>query len=65
MSITIESPTAEAALEALRKLPEGEMERLKLLLKGKNEESPAEEEAAWRASSLASGARFFDEEEKS
>lgn len=32
MSITIESPTAEAALEALQKLPVGEMERLRKLL---------------------------------
>ena len=33
MTITIESPTAEAALEALQKLPSAEMERLRQLLK--------------------------------
>ena len=32
MPITIESPTAEAALEALQKLPSAEMERLRQLL---------------------------------
>ena len=32
MPITIESPTAEAALEALQKLPTAEMERLRQLL---------------------------------
>lgn len=64
MSITIESPTAEAAFEALQKLPLGEMERLRAFL---NEQSEGEsgEENAWRAASMRSAARFFDEEGQS
>ena len=64
MSITIENPTAEAALEALQKLPLSEMERLKTLLNAGHAESPAEEEEAWRAISAHGAARFFEEEEK-
>ncbi len=63
MSITIESPTAEAALEALQKLPSNEMERLKVLLNGQVEGESAEENA-WRAASMLAAARFFDEEEQ-
>ena len=44
MPITIESPTAEAALEALQKLPSAEMERLRQLLEVSN---PVNESDEW------------------
>ena len=44
MPITIENPTAEAALEALRKLPSAEMERLRQLLEVSN---PVNESDEW------------------
>ena len=62
MSITIENPTAEAIYAAIKsQIPPSEFERLKNLLS--HEETPEEEEAAWRAASAHSAARFFDEEE--
>ena len=62
MSITIESPTAEAALEALRKLPAGEMERLRQLL---NPSTPVDENTEWSDEDLsdfsAAGAALYEE----
>jgi len=63
MSITIQSPTAEAVWQAVQQLPASEIARLKQMFQESREESAEEEEAAWRAASARSGARFFEEEE--
>ena len=62
MAITIENPTAEEIYEALKQVPEHEVERLRVMLR----ESPAEkkdEESAWYQASRTSAARFFEDEE--
>lgn len=46
MSITIESPTAEAVLEALKQLPAVEVDRLKWLLDHR-EVTPVDESTEW------------------
>ena len=63
MSITIEHPTAEAVWQAIQQLPVNEMERLRQLLNNSSDETPEDEENAWRAASAHSAARFFDEED--
>ncbi len=64
MSITIENPTAEEIIVALKsQISASEFERLKELLSQKDEETAAEEESAWHAASAHAAARFFDEEE--
>ncbi|HEX8463132.1 MAG TPA: hypothetical protein VF627_00815 [Abditibacterium sp.] len=65
MSITIEHPTAEAVWQAIQQLPVDEMERLRQLFNRQPEETPEEEENAWRAASAHSAARFFEEEDAS
>ncbi len=65
MPITIEVPTAEAALQAVQQLPQDEIERLKAMLAETNNETAEQELDAWRAASLQSAAHFFDEEENS
>ena len=63
MSITIENPTAEEIIAALKsQISTSEFERLKALL-AEHEETPEEEETAWRAASARAAARFFDDEE--
>ena len=61
--ITIETPTAEAALQAVQQLPQEEIERFKTMLITLTAETAEEEEEAWHAASMQSAARFFDEEE--
>jgi len=63
MSITIQSPTAEAVWQAVQQLPASEIARLKQMFQESREESAEEEEAAWRVASARSGASFFEEEE--
>ncbi len=64
MSITIESPTAEAALEALQKLPQGEMERLRQFLLAPISTS-IDESTEWSDEDLsdfsAAGAALYEE----
>lgn len=65
MPITIDKPTAEAFWQAVQQLPQDELKRLKAMLADPNVETAEQEEEAWRAASLQSAARFFDEEETS
>ena len=66
MGITIESPTAEAALEALQKLPLTELERLKTLLgQPTNGASHVDTNTEWSDEDLsdfsAAGAALYEE----
>ncbi len=66
MSITIENPTAEAALEALQQLPLSELERLKALLgQPANGASRIHESTEWSDEDLsdfsAAGAALYEE----
>jgi len=62
MAITIENPTAEEIYEALKQVPEREMERLRAMLSGSVAEQ-REEESAWHQASRTSATRFFEDEE--
>ncbi len=64
MSITIENPTAEEIIAAIKaQIPNSEFERLKILINQDSEETAEEEETAWRAASSHAATRFFEEEE--
>ncbi len=59
MQITIEVPTAEAALQAVQQLPQEEIERFKTMLTTLSVETAEQEQEAWRAASMQSAARFI------
>lgn len=66
MSITIENPTAEEIIAAIKaQIPPSEFERMKELLSHDSDETAHEEEAAWRVASASAASRFFDEEDNS
>jgi hypothetical protein len=61
MVITIENPTAEAIIEALKQqIPTPEYNRMKKLLN--EEETASEEEDEWHAISKSAANRFFEDE---
>ena len=64
MAITIENPTAEGFYEALKQVPEAEVERLRLMLSHGTAENVDEEETAWYQATRNSAARFFEDEER-
>ncbi len=63
MPITIETPTAEAAFQALQALPEAEMARLKTMFLKEATPDQQDEETAWHQASARAAARFFEDEE--
>jgi hypothetical protein len=62
MAITIENPTAEEIYEALKQVPESELERLRVMLSAGDAEQT--EEVAWHQASRTSATRFFEDEDK-
>lgn len=62
MAITIENATAEEIYEALKQVPESEVERLRMMLS--QDAAGMEEEEAWHQASKTSAARFFEDEER-
>jgi hypothetical protein len=62
MVITIENPTAEGIIEALKQqIPTPEFNRMKKLL-NEPEETTSEEETEWHAISQGAASRFFEDE---
>ena len=64
MSITIENPTAEEIIAAIKsQIPDSEFERLKVLINQDSLEAVEVEEAAWHQASHAAATRFSEEEQ--
>jgi hypothetical protein len=62
MSITIENPTAEEIIAAIKaQIPDSEFERLKILINQESEETSEEEELVWHTASTHAATRFFEE----